>query len=151
MKRITQFPAFMILVSGIFTFASCTNEDNNNLTPTVIQNNVQKGTWKITSFIDSGDDETHHFSGYSFSFSAGNVLTASNGGTTYTGTWSVTDSNSSDDSPDDVDFNIFFNLSNDFEELNEDWHIVSQTSNRIELVHVSGGNGGTDHLVFEKI
>jgi hypothetical protein len=57
-----------------------------------------------------------------------------------------------DDSPgSDMDFNIFFNLTNNFEDLNEDWHIVSQSSTRIELIHVSGGNGGTDTLTFERI
>ncbi|MEZ4988540.1 MAG: hypothetical protein R2795_26535 [Saprospiraceae bacterium] len=42
-------------------------------------------------------------------------------------------------------------MSNRFEELNEDWEIISQSDTRIELVHVSGGNGGTDYLTFERI
>ena len=72
-----------------------------------------------------------------------------------TGTWSVTDdSNSSDDSSsdDDIDFNIFFPVpdSNDFEDLNDDWDIVTTTSTRIELIDIRGGNGGTDMLTFEK-
>ena len=151
MRRIYQIPAFLIFVSGFFTLTSCSNGDPVNLTPTVIEDNVQTGGWRITSFIDSGKDETNHFAGYTFAFGANNVLSSTNGSATYTGTWSVTDSNSNDDSPDDIDFNIFFNLTNDFEDLNEDWHIVSQSSARIELIHVSGGNGGTDNLVFEKI
>jgi hypothetical protein len=78
------------------------------------------------------------------------VLTSDNGTNTYEGTWSISDSNSSDDSPDDLDFNILFNLTNDFEDLNDDWDILSVTASKIELVDVSGGNGGTDFLTFEK-
>ena len=39
---------------------------------------------------------------------AGNVLTAVGGGATHSGIWSVTDSNSNDDSLNDLDFIITF-------------------------------------------
>ena len=69
----------------------------------------------------------------------------------YTGTWSVTNSSSSSSSSsDDIDFNILFNSPPNFEELSEDWDIISHTSAKIELIHVSGGNGGTDYLTFER-
>lgn len=38
----------------------------------------------------------------------------------------------------------------DFEELTDDWDIISQTSSKIELIDISGGNGGTDYLTFQK-
>jgi hypothetical protein len=38
---------------------------------------------------------------------------------------------------------------NVFEDLNDDWDIVTYTSAKIELISVSGGNGGTDTLTFE--
>ena len=50
----------------------------------------------------------------------------------------------------DIDFNIFFSAPADFAELSEDWDIISHTASKIELIHVSGGNGGTDLLTFEK-
>ncbi len=50
----------------------------------------------------------------------------------------------------DIDFNIFFASPADFAELSEDWDIISHTASKIELKHVSGGNGGTDLLTFEK-
>ena len=37
-----------------------------------------------------------------------------------------------------------------FEDLNDDWDFISQSSTKIELIDVSGGNGGTDYLTFEK-
>ena len=115
-----------------------------------LEDNMNSGNWRITKFVDSGNDETNHFSGYDFVFNENGVLESSNGTNTYSGTWSISDSNSSDDSPDDLDFNILFNLTNDFEDLNDDWDILSVTASKIELVDVSGGNGGTDFLTFEK-
>jgi hypothetical protein len=144
----------LISLSGLFTMTSCSNsnDDSADLQQTVVENTVQSGQWRITSFIDSGKDETSDFSGFSFNFESNGALTSTNGNTTYSGTWSVTDHNSNDDNPDsDLDFNILFNLNNQFEDISEDWHIVSQSSTRIELIHISGGNGGTDNLIFEKM
>ena len=50
----------------------------------------------------------------------------------------------------EIDFNIFFAAPEDFNELSEDWNIISFSENTIELIHESGGNGGTDLLTFEK-
>ncbi len=59
-------------------------------------------------------------------------------------------SSSSGNTSGDIDFNIFFASPADFAELSEDWDIISHTASKIELKHVSGGNGGTDLLTFEK-
>lgn len=132
---------------------SCSSDDDNssggNQIPTIISN-VEDGTWRITKFIDSGDNETNHFNGYNFTFNSSGVLSAANGANTYNGTWSVTDSSSSSSSSDDLDFNISFVSPPDFEELSDDWDFISQSSTKIELIDVSGGNGGTDYLTFEK-
>jgi len=152
----------ILLLAGItfFTLASCSDDDsaatnNNNNSGTVAEvvNTATQGTWHITSYIDSGNDETAHFAGYNFTFGSGGALTAVNGTNSYTGAWSVTDSNSSDDddSPsNDVDFNISFATPADFADLTDDWDIQERTATKIKLVDVSGGNGGTDNLVFEK-
>jgi hypothetical protein len=150
MKRLHLFPILLISLAAVFSLGSCTNDNTANPTPAVVQDNVQTGDWRITSFIDSGKDETSHFSGYIFTFASNGTITSTNSSVTYSGTWSITDNNSNDDSPGDMDFTILFNLSNDFGDLSEDWQIVSQSSTRIELIHVSGGNGGTDYLTFEK-
>ncbi|MBC6368647.1 hypothetical protein DDT91_17800 [Algoriphagus sp. AK58] len=107
------------------------------------------GTWKITKFIDSGKDETSSFNGFLFTFNPNGSLVATNGVNTFTGTWSIV-KDSSDDSPDDLDFTIFFPVSTKFEDLNDDWDITSHSASKIELIDVSGGNGGTDYLTFQK-
>lgn len=120
-----------------------------------IKNTVESGTWQITSFIDSGVDETNHYTGFSFTFDSNGTLTATNNTNTYTGTWSITDDDDSDDdsnSSSDIDFNISFLSPETFnDDLTEDWDIVMRTNSKIELIHISGGNGGTDNLIFEKI
>lgn len=137
-------------------FISCSSDDDNgsvnNASVNEVVNLVNAGTWKITSFIEDGNDETNHFTGYNFSFSDNNILSATNGSTTYSGSWSVTNSNSSDDdnSGSDIDFNIGFASPPEFADLTDDWHIIDRTANKLELIDVSGGNGGTDYLTFEK-
>ena len=145
---------FSLLSSTCSTDDDFNNSNNNSQQIAQIRNTVESGTWKITSFVDSGQDETNDFTGYNFTFEANGTLTAVNPSNTMTGTWSVTnDSNSnSDSSNDDIDFNIFFPVpdTNNFEDLNDDWDIVSYTSTTISLIDISGGNGGTDTLVFQK-
>ncbi|RLD27659.1 MAG: hypothetical protein DRI75_08965 [Bacteroidetes bacterium] len=131
------------------------NSNNNSVEIAQIENEVESGIWVITSFVDSGQDETNNFINYNFTFSTNGTLIANNGTITMTGTWSVTtSSNSNDDSSsnDDIDFNIFFPVpeTNDFEDLIDDWEIVTHNSNTISLIDVSGGNGDTDILVFQK-
>lgn len=154
MKKIKlSLLAFEFLCLSLFM--SCSNDDDsssNNNVQNDIENNVQSGTWRISNFVDSGEDETSDFTGYNFTFESSGILNANNGNNDFNGTWSVTNSDSNDDSPDDndLDFNINFNLTNDFEDLNDDWDIVSQSVIKIELTDVSGGNDGTDFLTFEK-
>lgn len=131
---------------------SCDKNEDNNSQPQA-ENNVKSGNWKITKMIDSGDDETSDFNGYTFTFQNGGIISATNGAKNYAGSWQVSDSNSDDDSPEDLHLIISFSVSDDddFDDLNEDWNYISNSSSKIELIHVSGGNGGTDYLTFEKI
>lgn len=135
-------------IGSLMLLASCKKDDVKAIE--AIEEEVSAGTWRITSFVDSGTDETGNFNGYTFTFASDGTLSATNGSNTYAGTWSVTDSNSSDDSADDLDFNIFFNATGNFEDLNDDWDISSHSSTTIALIDVSGGNGGTDYLTFTK-
>jgi hypothetical protein len=130
---------------------SCEIDPSPNSTQIeTIQNEATSGLWIISKFEDSGKDETNDFAGYVFVFLPSGSVTATKGGTIYSGNWSITNSSGSNSSQDDLDFNIFFNLTNEFEDLNDDWEIVSHSSTRIELKDVSGGSGGIDYLTFVK-
>ena len=154
LKSIKMKKSNIIIITLLFcmlSLDSCKkNNDSNNTIQTQIQTSIQSGNWRITKFIDSGIDETTHFTGYNFTFSNSGILNAGNGVYNYTGTWAITDNNSNDDTQNDLHFVINFNLTNDFLDLNDDWDFVSQAATKIELIDVSGGNGGIDYLTFEK-
>ncbi|NHM00939.1 hypothetical protein [Flavobacterium difficile] len=150
-KLISAFALFFMLTTAMTCNDNDDSPSNNSVDPTPVINTVNNGNWRITLYNDSGSIETNNFANYIFTFGANNVLTAVNGSTTVTGVWSVTSDNSLDDSPsNDLDFNIAFSTPATFTELTEDWNIISYNATKIELIHVSGGNGGTDYLTFEK-
>lgn len=144
----------LVFVLNVASMCSDNDDSNSTADPTPVINTVSQGTWRITFYEDSGVNETTNYSNYIFTFGANGVLTAVNTNT-YTGSWSVTSDNSTDDSPsNDLDFNILFTAPSPatfVDDLSDDWDIISYTSTKIELVDVSGGNGGTDYLTFEKI
>ena len=154
MKKFKSISAIMFLFI-VTIVSSCSDEDdkaiNSSVDPTPVINIVSTGTWRITFYEDSGVNETSNFTGYNFSFGAGNILTSTNITNTYSGTWSVTSDNSLDDSiTNDLDFNIAFSAPANFADLTDDWNIITYTTTKIQLVHVSGGGGGTDYITFEK-
>lgn len=160
MKKVFNI-GLLVMLSFSLMSSMCSSDDddggsnNNSQQIAQIESTAQSGTWRVSNFTDSGQNETSDFNGYDFTFNSDGTLVATNGSTTVNGTWSVTDdSNSSDDSSsdDDIDFNIFFPVpdSSDFEDLNDDWDVVTTSSTRIELIDISGGNGGVDMLTFER-
>ena len=147
---VLRFSLFLILLNVVFSCSS-DSSSNSSIDPTPVINTVNKGTWRITFYEDSSVNETSNFAGYNFTFGSNSILSATNGVNVYVGTWSVTSDTSGDDSPsNDLDFNIAFISPANFSELTEDWNIVERTDTKIKLVHVSGGNGGTDYITFEK-
>ena len=154
MRKLALIP-MLSLIFMLNVASMCSNDDDSNSTtdPTPVVNTVNQGTWRITFYEDSGVNETTNYSNYIFTFGPNNVLTAANTNT-FTGSWSVTSDDSNDDSPsNDLDFNIFFTApapASFVDDLSDDWDILSYSTTKIELVDVSGGNGGTDYLTFEK-
>lgn len=153
MKTLKLIP-ILLCIFMLNVASMCSNDDNNSnppADPSPVINTVNQGTWRITLYNDSGTIKTSNFTGYNFTFGTGSALTASNGSNTYNGTWSVTSGDSNDDNPsNDLDFNIGFTTPANFADLTDDWDIVIYTASKIELRDVSGGNGGTDLLTFEK-
>lgn len=80
------------------------------------------------------------------------MLTAFNGTDTVTGTWSVTNDQTIDDSSSDfIDLNIAFVAPPDFEDISDDWDFISKSETKLELIDVSGSSDNTDYLTFEKV
>ena len=152
----TKFPLRSLSIGLCLFLLNCSTGDDGNPNTTAqmiadISANMSVSSWRISSYIDSGEDETSDFEFYNFTFASDGTLTASNGTNTLVGSWSVTSSSSSDDdNDDDIDFNINFPVpdTNPFEDLNDDWDVISYTSTSIVLRDVSGGDGSVDSLSF---
>ena len=96
----------------------------------------------VASMCSSDDD---------FTFNSNGSVVAVGNGLSVTGTWSVVNDDSNDDNPSsDLDFNLLFSSPEIFAELSDDWDVLERTDTKIRLIDVSGGNGGTDYLTFEK-
>jgi hypothetical protein len=137
----------ILLLALLMTFGiACSKDDDNSssITPDNVSNTVTSGTWRITYYWDTDHEETSNYSGYSFTFATGGVLTAVKTGSTVTGTWST----GTDDSK--TELVIAFASPASFVEISDDWEVIENTSTKIRLQDVSGGNGGTDLLTFEK-
>ena len=146
-NQINMKKTILFLSLAVVLFSSCQNTDDNSNTAintTTVSNTITTGSWRVTYYWDTDHEETSSFSGYSFVFGSGNVLTATKNGTAVTGTWSTL----LDDSLTKLVLN--FATPADFEEISDDWHVVERTATKIRLQDVSGGNGGTDYLTFER-
>ena len=131
-----------ILVFGLYACEkdNSTTDPSNSSTSDI----VGQGTWKVTLYNDSGNEETQNFAGYNFTFDSNGTIAAVKNASTVNGTWST----GTDDSQNQLILD--FGTAVLFSELNEDWVILEKTASKIRLEHLSGGNGGTDLLTFEK-
>ncbi|MEX0998091.1 MAG: hypothetical protein WDZ45_13655 [Flavobacteriaceae bacterium] len=156
MKSKHLLSIFSALFMSLLLF-SCSSDDDSNSgdSATVIaqlETSIKSGTWRVSNFNEDGNNQTSDFNGYVFTFSEGGVVAASNGTTTITGTWVTSIGSSSSSSGSNPKFILEFNVSNGpFEEISEDWRIESSTNTKIDLKHVSGGDGSIDLLTFTKI
>jgi hypothetical protein len=143
MNYLIKSSAFLIVLMVAVT--SCKKDDNSSPNSASTLNlTIQQGNWKITNYNDNGNDETNHYAGYSFKFNSDGSITATNNGNTVSGTWST--------GTDDSTVKLILSFSTTpFSELNDDWHVLEQSSTIIKLEDVSGGNGGTDYLTFERM
>lgn len=130
----------------VFLLTSCKKDENPtpSISTSIVTNTVISGTWRITYYWDTDHIETSSFSGYTFSFGSGNILTAAKTGSIISGTWST----GTDDSK--IKLILNFTSPSNFVEISDDWHVTERTDTKIKLQDVSGGNGGTDYLTFEK-
>jgi hypothetical protein len=152
---------FMLTVIFSMLCMACDQKDDNDVQTSMsaqqIRSIVESSNWQVTYFYDTDHEETSNFSGYSFSFNEDGTLVAVNGNTTVTGSWSINDNSGSSSDDDgsscsnDNDLIIFFESPEEFEDLTDDWDIISISNDQIELIDVSGGNGGTDYLTFNRL
>ena len=142
MKKIFALATIFIALG----LTSCKKDEpsTSNITTSNVTTTVSAGTWRVTYYWDTNRDETANFNGFNFTFGTSNLVSASNSLLTINGTWSI----AKDDSK--IKLILAFTTNANFIEISDDWHVIERTDTKIRLQDVSGGNGGTDYLTFEK-
>lgn len=130
-------------IAIIFNLFSCSKQ---SATPAPVQQinsstvdavKVTPGTYSVLKFIDTGEDHTSEFDGYSFVFKADGTLVAKTGnGATYKGTWRLNSAQTR--------MSINISGTKALKDLNDDnWQVVTITSQKISLK-----KPGPDKVVF---
>jgi hypothetical protein len=116
----------------------------NDVTPNDLFNIVTDGQWLVANYNDSGANETNTYSNWILTFNIDGTVKAEND-SIIEGTWSGIMNDGK------LKMVLNFGTQIPFDKFNDDWDVFSVIANRLELRDVSGGDGTTDKLVFEKI
>jgi hypothetical protein len=136
----TPFLFSLLIAITVFT-SSCDPAGGTDSNTSQV---VTSGSWRVTLFTDSGNDETSDFTGYTFTFSNSGTLSAIKNGITTNGTWNVSSSSNK--------FNINLGPKVDSNkplgELTDDWKILSNTETVIRLT--DDNSSSNEFLTFTK-
>ncbi|MEZ5059065.1 MAG: hypothetical protein R2879_18680 [Saprospiraceae bacterium] len=119
------------ILSLIFALSliSCDKDDviipANNLNDPVVTFLTQNNGLVITKFIEDGEDETNYFRSFVFSFETDGTVIASGNGLNISGSYLIF----KDDNR--TELKMSFPVTNNFNELNDDWYFISQDANSI--------------------
>lgn len=87
---------------------------------------ITKGTWMVSLYSESGKDETSDFTGFVFEFKSNGTLAATKpNGEIVIGSWSYDDAATK--------YIISISATDKLDKLNDNWIIVSKSSELIEL------------------
>lgn len=134
------FSALLILVQ------SCTTDNSPSSEANAI---VTSNQWKVQSYVDRKNrDLTSLLASSRFSFEQNSKLVIKQNNVVFTeGTWKII----LDSGREKMLISIPIQNDDLFEELNEDWEIMSKSESKIVLENASGGNGGKSTLTLVAI
>lgn len=145
-------------------FVSCDTDDDNvdvmqeqftSADVAMLQSVANTGAWRITSFVEDDENITGFFEGFRLTFNNDGGLVVENDTLTLNGTWRIDyDDDDNDNDDDDLEFEVSIStslndLDEEFDELTDDWYVISYTDNRIVLSDDDDGND--DQLILERI
>lgn len=140
----------LFIVLAITVFAACSSDDDSGNVNTNefenIKTTLPQGEWEVSKLIDGQSDHTSDFESFVFTFKEDGTVRAQNDLFTENGTWAYDNSSSSNE-----ELILQFSEQTPFDQINDDWDIVSVTNSTIELSDISGGNGDIELLTFTKL
>jgi hypothetical protein len=126
-----------------FSLSSCSpSGGGGNPALTDFNSNLVGDPWFIESFIDDGDNDTPDFNNISFTFAENGTVVAQRNNQSVTGLWA----SSLDDGQ--IELQIQFSGPALLTDLNEDWDVISFSTELLELEEVSPGDA--DFLTFSR-
>ena len=117
---------------SVLVITSCSKKSSNNNSgvPEALSTAIVKGNWVVHLFEVQGKNQTSDLAGYVFIFKTNNVMVATKGNDSFSGTWS--EENDSGRKKLIIKWG-FGPITRELSELEEDWVVVSSTSTMIEL------------------
>ena len=132
-----------VLAASTFLLSSC-SKDNSVAPATTTSSSVIEekrpapGVYTIAKFIDTGDDETAQFNGYTFTFKKNGAFIATFNGQTFNGSWSLNSQ--------ETVMTLNISGTNALEDLDDDdWTVVRITPTTIKI-----SSNGPDVVTFVK-
>lgn len=131
--------------------ASCSSDDDAGDVVTNeferISSVLPQGTWKVTTLIDGNENHTAAFESFIFTFNEEGSVIAENDLYSETGIWAYRTT-----AQEGEQLVLAFNEVIPFDEINDDWKIVSVTNTKVELSDDDDNDlDDLDILVFTKI
>ena len=140
----------LILILAVITMYSCSSDDDAGNVITNEFENIKttfpQGKWKVSKMVDGSSDHTADFQSFDFTFNEDGTVIAKNDVLSEPGTWAYKNTSDSGE-----ELMLQFSEMEPFDELNDDWDIVSVSNTEIELSDVSGGDEDLEFLTFTKI
>lgn len=141
----------LLLLFSVLIMASCSSDDDAGDVVTNeferISSVLPQGTWKVTTLIDGNENHTASFESFIFTFNEEGSVIAENDLYSETGIWAYRTT-----AQEGEQLVLAFNEVIPFDEINDDWKIVSVTNTKVELSDVDDNDlDDLDILVFTKI
>jgi len=124
MSNVIKQTAFLILISASF-LAGCKKNSSSPSSSTNASSILTTGSWRVSYYHESGNDNTSNFSGYTFTFNSNGSMTSSNLSGTTNGTWSSDDSHN--------EFHMSIGNSSPLSDISNGWLIISATNTEIDM------------------
>jgi hypothetical protein len=119
MKKLFGISALIIAMA--VTFSACKKDDDSSGSNST--QNLESGkSWKVSYYYDNDKEETYKFTAYTFEFKDDGTLHAGHSSGTTVGYWNAGSR-----------FNITSFVNSPLDDLNDDWVILSRTSDVIKL------------------
>jgi hypothetical protein len=131
MKTKLYFLLFLVIAFGC---------NSNKINTVNVSNMLTSGSWRIIYFTNEGHNATQTFSGYSFTFSDAQVVSAHVDTSVVDGSWLIEE--------DDEGTHVIldFQTNEPLDQLNYTWHVLGKTPTELHMNNINDVTGEANYL-----